>query len=965
MNKAQLIMLLSAAVLLAGCASSGSTTAPVAEASTETQVSESTAADNRIFSMPYLMRELDNGLKVMVVQTPYPDVVTLQIPVQTGSRNEIEPGKSGFAHFFEHMMFRGTENISSEEYASTLKNAGADQNAYTTDDYTNYYINFTRADLETVLKLEADRFMNLSYSEEDFRTEAQAVKGEYLKNYSNPVQKMFERIRDIAYQNHTYKHTTMGFFKDIEDMPNQMEYSEVFFDRWYRPEKAAVILVGDVDPEQTFELVKQNFGPWEGGDYDIEIPRDEPQTAPAYDHVQWEAPTQPWLLVAYHGPATERNSTDYPALNIAADLYFGQTSDVYKKVVNTDQSADQFFSYFPTRKDPALIYFGARLTDVANAEKVLTDIMDTLVRMRTEKVDDKKLQETKSALRYGFAGGMDNSTSIGSILTSYVQFDRDPEFINDLYARYDELTPDHLIDAANRYLKDSNRVALSLSNDESMSAASAIRDIDAEVADIANRKAADIELVEMKSNADLVNVSLLFNAGPASDPAGKHGLAALTAQMITEGGSAAMTIDEINKALYPMAAGFGNQVDKEMTRFSGGVHKDNLDDWYALVGNMLLNPGWREDDFDRLKTQQLNAIRTDLRGNNDEELGKEQLYLDLYGPDHPYGYLNLGDVSELEAITLDDVKAFYREHYTQQALTVGLAGGYSDAFRDRLMKDLSNLPVGEAGSAEIPAAPALSGRAATIIQKETPAVAVSFGFPIDIRRGDDDWVALWLARSWLGEHRSTNSYLYQRIREVRGMNYGDYAYIEYFPRGMFRSMPNANIGRQQQIFQIWIRPLRSNNDAHFATRAALYELDKLISDGMTEEDFNATRNFLDKYVSLLASSQFRQLGYALDSEYYGVDRFADYIREALATMTVDVVNRAIRNHLQTENMQYVFISSDAEDLQSRLVGNTLSKLEYNTDKPQELLDEDALIEILDLGLDKDSVTIRPIETIFD
>src|SRR6185295_18003334 len=138
------------------------------------------ASTDRVFDFPYLMRDLDNGLRVIVVRTDYPDIVNLQIPVQTGSRNEVEPGKSGFAHFFEHMMFRGTEQYPPELYQKIMKSAGADQNAYTTDDYTNYHVTFTKADLEKVLELEADRFQNLSYSEQAFRTEALAVKGEYL-----------------------------------------------------------------------------------------------------------------------------------------------------------------------------------------------------------------------------------------------------------------------------------------------------------------------------------------------------------------------------------------------------------------------------------------------------------------------------------------------------------------------------------------------------------------------------------------------------------------------------------------------------------------------------------------------------------------------------------------------------------------------------------------------------------------
>ena len=254
-----------------------------------------TAADNRVFTQAYDMRELDNGLKVIVVKTDYPGVVSLQIPVQTGSRNEVEPGKSGFAHFFEHMMFRGTENYTQEEYGALLKEVGADQNAYTTDDYTNYHVTFINEDLERMLMLEADRFKNLKYSEAQFRTEALAVKGEYLKNSANPFSKLFETVRKNAYTEHTYRHTTMGFFADIEDMPNQLDYSYTFFDRWYRPEKAAVIVVGDVDVAETHQLVEQYFGDWERGDYSVEIPVEPPAQGTQYHHIEWESQTLPMV----------------------------------------------------------------------------------------------------------------------------------------------------------------------------------------------------------------------------------------------------------------------------------------------------------------------------------------------------------------------------------------------------------------------------------------------------------------------------------------------------------------------------------------------------------------------------------------------------------------------------------------------------------------------------------------------
>jgi zinc protease len=974
----KLMTTLSVALLLAACGQSGD--APVAN-----------MADKhaKIFDMPYLMRDLDNGLRVIVVPTDFPDIVTIQIPVQTGSRNEVEPGKTGFAHFFEHMMFRGTERYPAEVYSDILKKAGADQNAYTTDDYTNYHITFTKDDLEKVIELEADRFRNLSYSEEDFRTEALAVKGEYLKNFSNPISKMFERISDLMYTKHTYKHTTMGFIEDIEAMPDQIEYSHQFFDRWYRPEKAVVILVGDVDPEATFELVRKYWGGWERGDYRADIPVEPPLAGPKYEHLQWDSPTQPWLVMAFRGPAYRPTEKDMPALDLISSIYFSESSELYRKLVIEDQSVDQLFSYFPDQIDPGMLVIAARLTGAEHAADVRDRINSTLAEARTALVTDSKVQETKSRLRYAFTAQLDNSGNIGAVLASYVQFFRTPETINEVYATYDSLTAEDIRNYANKYFVDSSRVTLSLSSDASVPGIDGKASVDALVAaagmaeasktpeaaaaevelpvpDVAADDAAPVAFVAKPSaTSPLVDVSFLVHAGAGFDPEGKKGLAALTAAMLADGGSQAKSIEQINEAMYPIAASFDAQVDKEMTRLSGQVHKDNLDTWYSLVRGQLLYPAWSEQDFSRIRTQLINSIRTDLVGNNDEELGKEYLYARLYGSDHPYGSLNLGDVSDIRSITLDDVKAFYRDYYTVANITVGLSGGYPDAFPARISNDLQKLGPGLRALLDVPAAPMPDGHEAVIIEKETPAVAVSFGFPIELRRGDPDWVALWLARSYLGEHRSTNSHLYQRIRETRGMNYGDYAYIEYFPRGMFQFHPDTNLGRQQQIFQVWIRPLRNNNDAQFATRVAMYELDKLIRDGMSESDFEATRAFLSKFVALLTDGQSRQLGYAMDSQYYRTDEFSKYVREGLDRLTLDDVNRVIRENLSTDNVQFVFVTRDADDLRARLVADQASPMHYDAEMPQGVLDEDAAIAELPLGLAEDKVSVVEAADVFD
>jgi zinc protease len=300
-------------------------------------------------------KQLPNGLKVIVVPTGFPNLVSVTIPVQTGSRNEVEPGKSGFAHFFEHMMFRGTKTYPPEKYQDIITKAGARQNAYTSDDLTNYYTTFAKQDLETVLKVEADRFQHLDYSEAAFKTESRAVLGEYNKNSANPMQKLFEAQRDAAFNTHTYKHTTMGFLKDIEDMPNQYQYSKTFFDRWYRPERTTIIIAGDVDPKSAIALVEKYWSGWKRGSYKVAVPAEPAPQGAQYRHVNWPSPTLPLVTVAFRAPAFSDTKKDQAALSMLLSLSFGRTSSLYKRLVQDEQKVDQLFDYTPARVDPSLV----------------------------------------------------------------------------------------------------------------------------------------------------------------------------------------------------------------------------------------------------------------------------------------------------------------------------------------------------------------------------------------------------------------------------------------------------------------------------------------------------------------------------------------------------------------------------------------------------------------------------------
>lgn len=474
---------------------------------------------------------------------------------------------------------------------------------------------------------------------------------------------------------------------------------------------------------------------------------------------------------------------------------------------------------------------------------------------------------------------------------------------------------------------------------------------------------AQIRVVERRSDSPLVTFRLVFLTGAASDPAGKLGAASLTAAMLAQGGTRDATYKQILDAMFPMATSVASQVDKEMTVFSASTHADNLEPFYTLFRAMLLEPGWREEDFTRLRDDAINFLQVSLRGNNDEELGKEVLYNQIYAG-HPYGWHNTGAVSALRMMTVADLQGFYRANYTQANLVLGIAGGYSPEFLARLRKDFAALPKGKAGDLKVPEPKAARGISVTMVEKDTRAVACSMGFPIEVKRGHPDYPALLVAQSYLGQHRMSGGRLYERIRQVRGLNYGDYAYIEYFPRGMFQFEPAPNLGRQSQIFQIWIRPVEPPT-AHFTLRLALYEFDRLLKQGLSREDFERSRSFLSKYTNLLMKTKRAELGYAIDSQFYGIPEYASYIKTSLAKLTVDDVNRAIRKHLSMDGLRIVVIAKNCEELKKKILANDSSPMTYNAPKPPEVLEEDGIIESWKLDLRPDSVKIVPVDQIFE
>jgi zinc protease len=464
-----------------------------------------------------------------------------------------------------------------------------------------------------------------------------------------------------------------------------------------------------------------------------------------------------------------------------------------------------------------------------------------------------------------------------------------------------------------------------------------------------------------------MSVAAWVQVGSQDDPRGKEGLAWLTAQLMSRAATTAHRYDEILTLLYPMAASYRASVDREMTVISGRASTSDGRAFLRLFSEAFTKPAFAAADFERLRTEGVAYLEKNLRYALDEELGKAALHEALFRGS-AYAHPIAGTVAGLKAITIDDVKAFWKAHYAADQVVFGLAGGWNDELRATVEATRAQLPppVGAAAMAPPPPpTPALvKGRKVVLVNKPGADASISIGHLLEVRRGDPDFAALFLTASWLGEHRNSSSHLYQVIREARGLNYGDYAYVEAYPDGGRRQLPPANVGRRRHAFELWIRTL-PNDNAVFALRAALRETDRLIDKGLTAEQFELTRNFLKKYVLHYAASTDDRLLWSIDDAFYRLSEpHLTKLRADLDALTLEQVNAAIKRHLRTSDLMIAIATGAPDKLKAQLTGTAPTLPTYPTPKPEVITKEDQEIGAYPLKIAPADITVISVDEIF-
>jgi zinc protease len=410
--------------------------------------------------LQYEITTLPNGLTLVLSEDHSTPIVHLNLTYHVGSKNE-KAGRTGFAHLFEHLMFKGSRNVQPEAHTSMVSSVGGQSNAYTTDDETVFWETVPAQYLPMILWLEADRMATLRIDKDTFTNERDVVKEERRMRVDNqPYGRLNEIIYDQAFSAHPYKHATIGSMEDLEAA--SVDDVRDFYQTYYVPANATMVLVGDFDSTQAIQLVNQYLGrvPKAARDVPRDIPKEPPQAKEKRVTLQ-----QPWplpaVVVAYH-ITYDGNADSYP-LHIAAKvLSDGQSSRIYKKLVYETQMAVAAFGQANLIEDPNLFYAVAIVQPGSKTEDVASALIAEIERLKNEPITDRELQRSKNQFARDYILNRESNQQKAGVLSHAVVIHRDIKTADAEFDIFQNMSVGDVQRVARTYFKPENRLVLTL-----------------------------------------------------------------------------------------------------------------------------------------------------------------------------------------------------------------------------------------------------------------------------------------------------------------------------------------------------------------------------------------------------------------------------------------------------------------------------------------------------------------------
>lgn len=882
-------------------------------------------------SIPYQKYQLDNGLTVVLHQDTSDPLVHIDVTYHVGSARE-EYGKSGFAHFFEHMMFQGSENIGDDQHFQIITDIGGTMNGSTNSDRTNYYQTVPANQLEKVLWMEADRmgFLLDAVTQEKFEIQRATVKNERGQRYDNqPYGLRHERTIEALYpKGHPYSWSTIGYVEDL----NRVDVNDLkaFFQRWYGPNNAVLTIGGDIDIANTLAWVVKYFGSIPRGPEVTPAPK-SPAVLAHDKYLTLEDQVHlPLLQVTY--PTVYVRHEDEAPLDVLADvLGNGKTSLFYKNLVKQGLAVQALVSH-PCRE----LACEFQLIALANPQntpdlaKMQAVFQQTLNEFEQRGVSEDDLNRTKASIESSTVFGLQSVAGKVSSLAADQIFSGEPDKVQYDLDRYRNVTRADVMRVYNKYIKGKAKVVLSVvpQGKPELAAAKAnfvlpARDIPTSTGKAPDVKAATINdsfdrsqlppagnavvvktpsfvrqdwdngvvfVAHQSTETPTVTLTFSMEGGPLLDPANKAGLASMTAAMMNES-----TQTSTNEELANQLALLGSRIDfnasGRYTQVQVSSLVKNLPQTLAILKEKLFSPAFRQSDFNRLMQRTLQGKQQSMKRPG--VLASMAVDKVLYGDNNRISLPDTGTLQSLQNISLQDVQDFYQRYYSPRHANLILVGDIRPA---DAQKQLAFLADWQGKDYQVPAFndfPALQGDKIYLVDQPGAAQSVlrmvKRDLPYD---ATGEHFRRSLANFALGG--MFNSRINMNLREDKGYTYG--------ARSAFIG------GKQLGRFQIGSDVKQANTGD--AIQEVLDELALYQQKGMTEAELATMRNAYTLSDALNYETPGDKAGFLRQLLSY--DLPADYT--SVQNRLIEQITLAELNQLAADNFK-------AEDLQIIVVGD--------------------------------------------
>lgn len=881
---------------------------------------------------------LENGLTVIIHQDDSDPLVHVNLTYHVGSARE-EYGKSGFAHFFEHMMFQGSENVEDEEHFQIVTEAGGSMNGSTNSDITNYYQTVPANQLEKILWLEADRmgFLLDAVTQEKFENQRETVKNERGQRVDNrPYGLRGERVGEALYPvGHPYSWSVIGYIEDL----NRVDVSDLkaFFQRWYGPNNAVLTIGGDLDKAQTKAWVEKYFGSIPRGP-EVEKAKKQPAILNETRFITLEDNVHlPLLQITL--PTVYVGHEDEAPLDVLADILGGgRTSLLYKNMVKNGLAIQALASH-PCRElacEFNLIAL-ANPQQVANLDQLQTIVEQSLAEFETRGVEDDDLQRTKSAIETGAIFGLQSVEGKVRRLASSEVFYGEPDRIEFDLKRYNAVTKADVMRVYEKYIKDKASVTLSIvpkgqtqlqANAPNFELPTRVIEDDAEPVELTVVEIKDdfdrsiaptpgvnpnvklpsfwrtelangIQVLGVESNeTPTVTLYLALEGGVLLDPLDKIGLASITAQMMNESTSLSS-----NESLSNKLALLGSQISFSTSGRYTNVYVSslvkNLDATMDILHEKLFQPGFVQADFERVKQTNLQAMQQGLK--NPSVLANRARDLILYSEKTRVGLPDEGTLESVNRITLEDVSAFYDANYSPKVAQIVTVGAISQA---QILTKLSKLSKWQGEQVNIPSFKDLANkpkRAIYLVDKpDAVQSVVSLVKPAMTFDATKEYFLSSLMNFPLGG--MFNSRINLNLREDKGFTYGARSgFAGGKDLGIFSAGADVNAEHTVASIQELIKELK------------LYA-----EDGMNQQELTMMKRSITQRDALRYETPNNKAGFLIQMLSYGLESdYRDKQSEIISNVDIETLNKLANKWLDPDSMDIIVVGQ-AQTLRDEL-----------------------------------------------